>query len=169
ASLDVVPAAAKNLSARVVRSFSADGSSRWGVAPAPAGQVDSYLRMSFRVPALRSSGYVRLRGTNLPPATPFETDADGNPLSDVYTNAIDPTRLAIPCTTVGSNVPANDVLYTGTSIDGCPAHLEVATGASPIAGQKAVSYDVAAWADLWFYSNPIYVEVSGSTIVAGVK
>jgi len=169
ASLDVVPAAAKNLSARVVRSFSADGSSRWGVVPAPAGQVDSYLRMSFRVPALRSSGYVRLRGTNLPPATPFETDADGNPLSDVYTNAIDPTRLAIPCTTVGSNVPANDVVYTGTSIDGCPAHLEVATGASPIAGQKAVSYDVAAWADLWFYSNPIYVEVSGSTIVAGVK
>jgi len=32
-----------------------------------------------------------------------------------------------------------------------------------------VSFDVAAWADLWFYSNPIYVEVGGSTIVAGVQ
>jgi len=40
---------------------------------------------------------------------------------------------------------------------------------NPIAGQKAVSFDVAAWADLWFYSNPIYVEVAGSTQVAGVK
>ena len=35
--------------------------------------------------------------------------------------------------------------------------------------QKHVSYDVAAWADLWFYSNPIFVEVQGSTVVAGVK
>jgi hypothetical protein len=32
-----------------------------------------------------------------------------------------------------------------------------------------VAFDVAAWSDLWFYSNPIYVEVSGSTLVAGVK
>ena len=33
----------------------------------------------------------------------------------------------------------------------------------------AVSFDVAAWADLWFYSNPIYIEVAGSTVVAGVE
>jgi hypothetical protein len=32
-----------------------------------------------------------------------------------------------------------------------------------------VSYDVAAWSDVWFYSNPIYLEVAGSTLVAGVK
>jgi hypothetical protein len=32
-----------------------------------------------------------------------------------------------------------------------------------------VSYDLAAWADLWFYGNPIFVEVGGSTVVAGVK
>jgi hypothetical protein len=36
-------------------------------------------------------------------------------------------------------------------------------------GQKMVAFDVAAWADLWFYSNPIYVEVAGSTAVAGVR
>jgi hypothetical protein len=47
--------------------------------------------------------------------------------------------------------------------------MGTATGASPIAGQKAVSYDVAAWADLWFYSNPIYIQVTGSTAVAGVQ
>jgi len=28
---------------------------------------------------------------------------------------------------------------------------------------------VAAWSDLWFYANPIYIEVAGSTQVAGVK
>jgi hypothetical protein len=32
-----------------------------------------------------------------------------------------------------------------------------------------VSFDIAAWSDLWFYSNPIYVQVSGSTQIAGVK
>ena len=45
------------------------------------------------------------------------------------------------------------VLYTGASIDGCPNHLAV------VNGQKYVSYDVAAWSDLWFYANPIFVEV----------
>ena len=29
--------------------------------------------------------------------------------------------------------------------------------------------DVAAWSDLWFYSNPIFMEVRGATRVAGVK
>jgi len=32
-----------------------------------------------------------------------------------------------------------------------------------------VAFDVAAWADLWFYSNPIYIEVKGGTRVAGVN
>ena len=88
-------------------------------------------------------------------------DASGNPLPDVFTNANDPTRLRIPCTTVHS---------AGSQFDGCPDHLATATGAgNPIAGQRAVSFDVAAWADLWFYSNPIYIEVAGSTVVAGVQ
>ena len=114
--------------------------------------------MTFRISAVAASQYVRLRGTNLPAAVPFETDASGNPLADVYTNAIDVTRLAIPCTVTGT-----------TDFDGCPAHLAVASGTSPIAGQRAVSYDVAAWADLWFYSNPVYIQVAGSTVVAGVN
>jgi hypothetical protein len=52
--------------------------------------------------------YFRLRGTNLAPNTPNETDADGNPLADAL---------------MGPNTAAK------------------------------------AWADLWFYSNPIYVRV----------
>ena len=117
--------------------------------------------MSFRIPAVTASQYVRLRGTNLPPAVPFETDADGNPLADVYTNANDATRLRIPCLTPHS---------ADSQFDGCPDHLSVATGTgNPIAGQKAVTFDVAAWADLWFYSNPVYVQVAGSTVVAGVN
>ena len=53
--------------------------------------------------------------------------------------------------------------YTGTTIDGCPAHLPVVNGV------KYSAYDVAAWSDLWFYSNPVFIEVQGSTLVAGVK
>ena len=60
-------------------------------------------------------------------------------------------------------MPANGVTFTGTGIDGCPNHLPVVNGV------KMVAFDVAAWADLWFYSNPIYIEVKGSTQVAGVK
>ena len=53
--------------------------------------------------------------------------------------------------------------YTGTAIDGCPAHLPV------VNGQKYSAYDVAAWSDLWFYSNPVFIEVKGASLVAGVK
>ena len=112
--------------------------------------------MTFRIPAVSASQYVRLRGTNLPPSVPFETDASGNPLPDLYTNngngTTDLANLRIPCNVVGT-----------TDFDGCPAHMSI------VSGQKYVTNDVAAWADLWFYSNPIYVEVAGSSLVAGVK
>ena len=83
---------------------------------------------------------------------PFETVTSGNPLADVHTNARDSSKLRIPCTALGS-----------TEFNGCPSHMTV------VGGVKMLSYDVAAWADLWFYSNPIYVEVAGSTQVAGVR
>jgi hypothetical protein len=116
--------------------------------------------MTLRIPAVAASQYLRLRGTNLPAAVPYETDASGNPLADVFTNEGDRARLTIPCTTS----PSED-----SQFDGCPAHMPTASGASPIAGQRAVAFDVAAWADLWFYSNPIYIEVKGSYVVAGVN
>lgn len=159
ADLSVVPAAAKNTSAAIIRTFNSSGASAW---TAFNSSVDGtqFLKMTYRIPAVATSQYVRLRGTNLPPAVPYETDAQGNPLADVYTNANDTTMLRIPCSTAHT---------TDSQFDGCPDHMATASGSSPIAGQKAVSFDVAAWADLWFYSNPIYIEVNGGTLVAGVK
>ena len=157
--MSTVPAGAKNTSSSVLRSFA---SNTW----IERGDASEYKLMTFRVNDVAQSQYMRLRGTNLPAGVPFETDADGNPLPDIHTNMsqdIDPSTLAIPCTVTGSNVPSNDVTYTDRAIDGCPAHLPVKDG------QKFVAYDVAAWADLWFYSNPVFVEVDGTTLVAGVR
>jgi hypothetical protein len=171
-NLASVPDAAKNTTAALLQTFS---SATWSTVASDA----QFKSMTFRIPAVQASQYVRLRGTNLPAGVPFETDANGNPLPDIWTNAaaVNPTVpggndgipannfLRIPCLPVGTpaNLPANNVTYTGTSIDGCPNHLPM------INGQKYVAFDVAAWSDLWFYSNPIFVEVAGSTVVAGVK
>ena len=162
ASLSVVPAAAKNTTAAVIKTFSGSGSSLW-VTVASGVDNTAFLKMTHRIPAVSASQYVRLRGSNLPAAVPFETDASGSPLSDLYTNGGVTANLKIPCTTVGSNVPPASPTYTGAAIDGCPTHM-------PVVGNiKYSAFDVAAWADLWFYSNPIYIEVAGSTVVAGVK
>lgn len=150
-----VPAAAKNTTASVVKTFNGNGSTPWTQVQSGVDNT-VFLKMSFRIPAVQASQYLRLRGSNLPAAVPFETDASGNPLADIYTNANDSSMLRIPCNTVGTTL-------TGDAINGCPAHL------ATVAGQKYVSYDVAAWADLWFYSNPIYVEVANSVAIAGVK
>ncbi|HEY5962200.1 MAG TPA: hypothetical protein VIV60_36840, partial [Polyangiaceae bacterium] len=157
--LSGVPAAAKNTSAALLKVFPSSGASSWSKLTSSVDGTE-FVVVTYRVPAVAASQYFRIRGTNLPPATPFETDANGNPMSDVYTNAGDPTRLAIPCSVTHS---------ANSQFDGCPDHLATATGSSPIAGQKAVSYDVAAWADLWFYSDPVFVEVTNSYPVAGVK
>jgi len=161
--LATVPAAAKNTSAKLLRTF---GAATWTAVP---GDTE-YKKMSFRLPAVAASQYLRLRGSNLPANVPYETDASGNPLADVHTNATTTTAssrgtLRIPCTvTSGSNVPDNGVTYTSAlPIDACPKHLP------KIDGVSYVAYDVAAWADLWFYSNPIYIEVAGRVQVAGVK
>ncbi|MBE0569174.1 MAG: hypothetical protein IH576_00880 [Deltaproteobacteria bacterium] len=66
-------------------------------------------------PAARDM-YFRLRGTNLPPSVPGETDAEGNPLSDDM--ACGEEQLPPRCNTAEK-----------------------------------------AYADLWFYSNPIFVDV----------
>jgi hypothetical protein len=132
-------AAATNTSAGVKRIFNA---SNW-VASADG----KTLTMSYKVPAVAASQYFRLRGTNLPAATPGETDTAGNPLSDFVANPSDQTAVGL--------IPCND--------SACPSHMRT------VAGQKYSSFDVAAWSDLWFYSNPVFVEVVGSTAVVGVK
>ena len=173
AGLAAVPAGVKNTSASILKTFSGNGGSPWTSVQSGVDNT-AFLKMSFRIPAVQASQYVRVRGSNLPASVPYETDANGNPLADIFTNAGNTKMLRIPCTTVGTNVPVAGVNWTAGLIDGCPSHLAVATSASvtdvnPIAGQKAVSFDVAAWSDLWFYANPIYVEVANSVAIAGVK
>ena len=161
--LGVAPAATRNDSAAVIKTFSATaGASGWTAA---GGDLK---KMSLRIPAVTASQYVRLRGTNLPASVPYETDANGNPLADIVTNASNTGNLRIPCEVAA---PAGEV---ATEFNRCPSHMTTSTSTlanvnGAMAGRKAVSYDVAAWADLWFYSNPIYVQVTGSSVVAGVK
>jgi hypothetical protein len=156
--MNTVPAAAKNTTAAVLRTF---GSKKWK----GAGK-SGFKTMTFRIPAVKDSQYLRLRGSNLPAAVPYETDASGNPLADIYTNAGDPTKLTIKCTVTPSvTIPAGTT-FTGANIDGCPDHMQRVPA---VTGDKYVSYDVAAWSDLWFYSNPIFIEVKGGQLVAGVK
>jgi hypothetical protein len=85
-----------------------------------AGQSWKSFTISF-VPS--KSCYFRLRGTNLPPNTPNETDEHGNPLSDTL---------------------AKNITYTD------PKTLNTVS----------LDTDVEAWADLWFYSNPIFIKVN---------
>jgi hypothetical protein len=82
--------------------------------------------------------YFRLRGTNLPANVPFETDSAGNPLADSL---------------------ANDKLYD--------AVMDLDLDALEDKLFEWVEYDTAsklpevaeAFADLWFYSNPIFIKV----------
>jgi hypothetical protein len=127
-----------NTSTRVLKTFN---STSW---TASTGGVRV---MSLVVPAVRASQYFRLRGTNLPPSTPFETDANGNPILDYELSPADATQAG----KVRCDDPA------------CPAHLRT------IAGVKYSTFDVAAWADLWFYANPVFVEVQNSVKVAGAR
>lgn len=86
---------------------------------------------------VQKNQYVRVRGTNLVPGTPAETDGYGNPLNDW-----DPLN-----SDQGPYVLCRD--------EACPSHMVVRDG------RKISSYDVAAWSDLWFYTNPIFIRVAG--------
>src|SRR6185436_3823967 len=70
ADLSVVPDAAKNLSAAILRTFNGNGASAWQAAVSPL-DGSTFLTMTFRIPAATASQYVRVRGTNMPPAVPF--------------------------------------------------------------------------------------------------
>jgi len=130
AGVDGSPAA-RNPSAALKRTFN---STNW------IASADGTRKMTYRIPAVNASQYLRLRGTNLPPATPFETDASGNPLLDFGSDG------KIPCADAA-----------------CPAHMVVVNGV------KTASLDVAAWSDLAFYSNPVFIEVLKSAKIAGIK
>lgn len=101
-----------NPTARVLTTTTAED---WSVEEDGARVVE----LTFEDPrGLAGSGavglYLRLRGTNLAPGTPGETDQAGNPFID-----------SLP-----------------------PLHL-------------AGDHVAEAWADLWFYSNPIFISLGG--------
>ena len=105
-----------------------------------AGEMRAFQRENGRIryvyetrfTAGAKPGYIRLRGTNIPVATPNVTDANGNPLIDI-------SNSLVACTDAA-----------------CPAHL------AAIAGKKMVTYDVQAWSNLWFYANPIFMRPAGT-------
>ncbi|HEY1225725.1 MAG TPA: hypothetical protein VGF26_00245 [Ramlibacter sp.] len=129
---------ARNDSTKIQKVFNA---SNW------TALADGVRVMSYKVSNVTASQYFRLRGSNLPPATPNETDADGNPILDFKVSPNDQS--------VAGTVPCTDAA--------CPSHLRT------VGGAKYSSFDVAAWADLWFYSNPVFVQVNGGTTVAGAR
>ena len=79
------------------------------------------------------SMYLRLRGTDLAPNTPNQTDAQGNPLIDTLTYTDQPNPTQDP----------GDPSPTATP---WPQTIHINTPDS-------------AWADLWFYANPIFIHV----------
>jgi hypothetical protein len=80
--------------------------------------------------------YLRLRGTNLPPNTPLETDAAGEPLADSVANDA-----------FYGNLP-NNILELFLF-----PHLP-----KPATNSK-LDEVAEAYADLWFYSNPLFIKV----------
>jgi hypothetical protein len=109
-----------------------------------AGMVnegDGWYSFEMTVPA-DGDFYCRLRGTNLPPGTPYETyplDTDppppegpGGPMYDIDYDGSGEYGA--------ENIPCDDTA--------CPPHIG-----------GFLNNDVEAWADLWFYTNPIFVDV----------
>jgi hypothetical protein len=85
----------------------------------------------------KKSMFIRVRGTNLPANVPFETDADGNPMADTE---------------------ANDNLYNVLRDAGVFTAEKLFPGYEGISLSK-LDEVAEAYADLWFYSNPIFIKV----------
>lgn len=138
--------AALNPSTAVIATFS---DANWKSLPG------GWKQMFYRVKDVQESQYLRLRGSNMPASVPFETDADGNPLLDLLAD-----NITIPTT---QNDPRCADAELAPTILNCATHLAEQNGG------RRLNNDVEAWTDLWFYSNPVYVEVQGGQMVAGVK
>jgi hypothetical protein len=95
---------------------------------------DGYLTYVMNIKP-KTSMFLRLRGTNLPADVPYETDADGNPLEDSL--ASDNLYAMMDASELESKLFDNVEITSNSKLD------EVAE----------------AYADLWFYTNPIYIEV----------
>ena len=95
--------------------------------------ANGWQTMTFKVTATKDM-YFRLRGTDLKPNTAGETDARGNPLMDSlgYTDFANPVDGGVKSDPV-TGISAPDLVHANDP-------------------------DVA-WSDLWFYSNPVFLNV----------
>lgn len=89
--------------------------------------------------------FIRLRGTNLPANVPYETDAAGNPLADSEAN--DNIYQLMETEAEGYNGLTNKLLNLHLMDD-----LRIST-------IDKLDDVLEAYADLWFYSNPIFIKV----------
>jgi len=103
-----------------------------------------YTTFTIKIKA-EDSMFLRLRGTNLPADVPFETDAEGNPLADSKAN--DEIYAPMQYEEEGYNGITNKLLNLYLNDD-----LRIIT-------TDKLDDVVEAYADLWFYSNPIFIEV----------
>jgi len=89
--------------------------------------------------------FIRLRGTNLPANVPYETDAKGNPLADTEAND-----------NIYQLMETEEEGYNGLTNKRLNLYLNDDLRISSISKLDDV---FEAYADLWFYSNPIFIEV----------
>ena len=105
---------------------------------------NGYMTFVYKFKAEKDM-FLRLRGTNLPAGVPYETDAEGNPLAD--TEANDNIYQLMQTEEEGYNGITNKLLNLYLIDD------------LRISSISKLDDVVEAYADLWFYSNPIFIEV----------
>jgi hypothetical protein len=95
--------------------------------------------------------FIRLRGTNLPAGVPYETDEFGNPLADSEAN--DNIYQLMQTAENGYIGPGFEEGITNKMLNLMLIDdLRIAT-------TDKLDDVVEAYADLWFYSNPIFIKV----------
>ncbi|MFN3615079.1 MAG: hypothetical protein ACK4WC_11040 [Rubrimonas sp.] len=125
-------------------------------------EVDGeYLIKRGTIPAssFTNDMYFRMRGTNIPKGTPYTTDEQGNPLSDYYSGFI-------PCPFPDTTQPGANG-RNAFNPNACPRYLPV--NAQLPGSPQVVNFDIRAWGNLWFYANPIFIEVAGGAQQASLR
>lgn len=129
------------------------GTPGWSATRNPTTRIESVLRaeaamevdtgtgtqgpmreLRFQLEPVTQSGYLRVRGTNNEPDTPLHTDPDGSPLPDA--------------------VALSNWLLDRIFLGGHPAP----TSPEALLAEGFGWGVERAWSDLWFYSNPIFIE-----------
>jgi hypothetical protein len=122
-----------NDSTKVVKTFKPKGGAK----------KHGYMTFSYEIEP-ENDMYFRLRGTNLPAGVPYETDEDGNPLADELASGAIYDQLASEDLQAALIGELQDYVLD-----------------SKLGGETYSKLDevAEAYGDIWFYSNPIFIEV----------